>query len=208
VCGELLIDPVLFLVRHAAAARDLPSGTGLIKAARLWAVTEGLESIPLLVWIPLVEDHFDRHPCAPDAAGTGSGVGAGGKTPLPSIAVIVDGRSHSMPGRWGVLNLAAAIDAEAGDLVEVNGFQARVGNGLGLPACHLPHPKSVFLMGSLTNAEPSFALPFIDLSPDAKPKSEIAMIALVKRPCQPKARLNGSDLSPPVDFHDINEWPV
>ena len=97
-----------------------------------------------------------------------------------------------MPGRWGVLNLAAAIDAEAGDLVEVNGFQARVGNGLGLPAGHLPHPKSVFLMGSLTNAEPSFALPFIDLSPDAKPKSEIAMIALVKRPCQPKARMNTS----------------
>ena len=113
-----------------------------------------------------------------------------------------------MPGRWGFQNLAAAIDAEVGDLVEVNGFQTRVRNGLGLPAGHLPHPKSVFLMGYLTNAEPSFALPFIDLSPDAKPISEIAMITLVKRPCQPKARLNGSDFAPPVDFHDTNEWSV
>ncbi len=113
-----------------------------------------------------------------------------------------------MPGRWGVQNLVAAIDAEAADLVKVNGFQSRVRNGLGVPSGHLPHPKSVFLMGSLTNADPSFALTFIDLSPDAKSISEIAMIALVKRPCQPKARLNGSDLAPPVDFHDTNEWSV
>ncbi len=107
-----------------------------------------------------------------------------------------------MPGRWGFQNFAAAIDAEVGDFVEVNGFQARVCYGLGLPADHLSHLKSVLLVGSLANAEPSFALPFIDLSPDAKPISKIAMIALVKRPCQPKARLNGSDLAPPVDFHD------
>ncbi len=113
-----------------------------------------------------------------------------------------------MPGRWGSQNLAAAIDAEVGDFVEVNGFQARVRNGLGLAAGHLPHPKLVLLVGYLSHAEPSFALPCIDFSPDAKPVSEIAMIALVKRPRQAKARLNGSNLALPVDFHNTNEWSV
>lgn len=67
VSRRILVDPVFLFPRHPAATGDLARRPSAVERTGLGAVTESLKAKLLLSRIPLVDDHFDRHPAAPDA---------------------------------------------------------------------------------------------------------------------------------------------
>ena len=75
VRGGVLVDPVLFFPGHAAAPGYLASRTGPVELAAFRPVTECLEPVLLLRWVPLVDDHLDRHSAVPDTGHTLRSVG-------------------------------------------------------------------------------------------------------------------------------------
>ena len=62
--------------------------------------------------------------------------------------------------------------------------------------------ESVLLVGRLADAEPSLRVASIDDPPDAEGIPEVRVVALVKRPHQAEARLDGCDFTLPADLHD------
>ena len=64
----VIVNPVLFSVGHAFSPRHFTCGPGPIEGATFRTVAECFESVPFLGRVPVVDDHFDRHPTTPDAS--------------------------------------------------------------------------------------------------------------------------------------------
>ena len=67
MCRRLLVDPVLLGPGHALPSWYDATRAWTVDRARFRAVAEGLEPVPHVAGFPLVDDHLDRHPAAPDA---------------------------------------------------------------------------------------------------------------------------------------------
>ena len=75
---RLLINLVFFLPSHSPPPRHFPRRPRLIEPAALRSIAERLVPVPNHIWLPLVDDHFNRHATAPDACRTASRVCPGG----------------------------------------------------------------------------------------------------------------------------------
>jgi len=85
-CG-VFVNPVLFNVRHAIPAKYFARCTGAVKGAAFRAVTEGLEPVTFLGWVPLIHNEFNGHTATPDAGYAFYIVGPGVKTPVAAFSV-------------------------------------------------------------------------------------------------------------------------
>lgn len=79
---RLRIDPILFLPRHPVTAGNSSSGAGPVQRTGLGTVTKRLKAVLLPPRTPLVEDHLDRQPAAPDVTFAVGLVGFGGETAM------------------------------------------------------------------------------------------------------------------------------
>jgi len=74
---SILVNPVLFCVRHIFAPRHLACRSGPVKGAAFRAVAEGFEPVTFLGRIPMVDDHLQRHTATPDASRAFGVIGSG-----------------------------------------------------------------------------------------------------------------------------------
>lgn len=99
VGGGLLIGPDSFLPNHALTTWDFPDRPCSVKGTGFGTIARGFESIASLLRVPLVDDHFNRHPRAPYAAST---LGIVGPSIEPSVTPVAVGRKirgNAEPGR-------------------------------------------------------------------------------------------------------------
>ena len=85
--NSILINPVSLFQDHALPARYLSCRSRLVKRARFWTVTKGLESIFLLSRVPLIDNHLHRHTTAPNTGLAFSFVGTGIQSPMTPLPI-------------------------------------------------------------------------------------------------------------------------
>jgi len=177
----VLINPVFLLPNHPATAGNLSSWTCPVQRARLGAVTERLESVTSLARVPLVHDHLDRHPAAPN---TGCTLGLVGSHIQPAMAPrAVDGqiRRNSEPGRRKREDVCRPFDElQAAGPVILDGFGLFVSYRLGLPADDVAHAELMLRMGALADAHEEVPVFATDGSLNSKRITQVAMASLVE----------------------------
>ena len=65
--GGIFVYPALFCIVHSLSSRHLARRSSPVKKAAFRTVAEGLEPVPFLGWVPVVDDHLHRHPVTPHA---------------------------------------------------------------------------------------------------------------------------------------------
>ncbi len=85
--GRVFVNSIFLGIEHAFTPRRLACRSGLVKSVNFRAITEDLESIPFLGWIPVVDDHLDRHLTAPDKGLASGVISPRVQTPMGSAAI-------------------------------------------------------------------------------------------------------------------------
>ena len=121
VRGCFIINPVFLGVGHSTAARNRTRWSGLVKRARKRTIAEGLGSIAAPTRIPLINDHLDRHPAAPDALPALLLESSRGEPPMTALTVDRQRRRDAAPRRWRCILLSLRRpDFQLADFVKFN----------------------------------------------------------------------------------------
>ena len=127
-CG-IFINPVLFRPTHTFSSRYLARGPGLIKAAGLWTIAKRLGPVLFSAWIPLVNNHFDRHLTAPYAAFTPGFISTCIKLPMPPLPIRRQLRRNTKPRRRFPLFFHLTFqNLQLTDLIKLNRLCSAISN--------------------------------------------------------------------------------
>ena len=194
VGSSVIIDPILLSVGHALSTRNFPCGPGPVKGAAFRAIAERFKPVLFLGRIPLVDDHFHRHPAAPDTGRAFRVVGPGVQTTRPTAAIGFQVRRHSKERRPGMsFTRGISDDLEPARLVECRGLLPLVFDRHGAAPQFNACLKPVFLVRGFADRDQELAgLPTAS-SIDAKNVPQVAVGPLIERPREPNAGLDGRD---------------
>jgi len=129
----------------------------------------------------MVNDHFDRHPAAPDAAQAFRLVCACIQSAMSPLAVNGHLGWHSEPGRRKRDDFCRPFDQfQTTRLVELDGFHSVIGNRLGLPANNVPGPKLMLHLGGIADADSELAFVLANDSLDPQGIPEVAVVPLIE----------------------------
>lgn len=190
--GGVLVDPVLLGVGHALSPRHLACRSGLVKSAAFRAVTEGLEPVPFLGRIPVVDDHLHRHSTAPDTGRALGVIRPGVQTPMPTAAIGLQVKRHAMKRRTSrEITFSIIYYLQTACLVESGRLKPRVRNGNRLPACLHTCTETVLCLRGFSDRDLELARFILDCSVCPKHISQVAVAPLIKGPHEPDAGLDG-----------------
>ena len=164
------------------------------KSAAFRSIAEGLESVPFLGRIPVVDDHLHWHSTTPDTGRALGVISPGVQTPMSMVAIGFQVRRFTME-RWTSQRATFSIfqRLQTACLVESGRLKPRIRNGNRLPTCLHACVEKMLRLGGLPERNLEF-VGFISNCPDnAKHVSLVAVTSLVERPHQPDTRLHGYD---------------
>jgi hypothetical protein len=163
----------------------------MIKSAAFGALTEGLETILLLGWIPVVNDNFHRHPATPDASRAFRLVGSGVQAAMPLAAIGFQVGWHSMK-QWGSRGacLSFFADLDTAHFIETGCFEPRIRDRNCQTTHYHADMKLMLFMCGLSHGNVEFTAIIPACSADAKNIPLVAVGLLIKSPHEADARLN------------------
>lgn len=179
--GCIFIDPIFLFPRHPAMSGNFARRTCSVETADLGTVAKRFGAISLLLRIPMVDCHLDRHLATPDTRTTLGFIGSGVKSTMSPLSIHLERERWPSPGWAGALRSRLARDEfQTARLVVTDDLHSAVGNGRRGSAHHVAGLKLMLCLRGLANLDGELSDTFPHQTAQGEGIAQIRVASLVK----------------------------